>query len=94
MRENSRENLDYSQRNLLVVGNLKSSKGLFTLLRDPNLEYFMRLCCFSLSYPTLGIMILFKPILTLENELPRKLKSHFLAWKFRAASLRSMRGIN
>lgn len=51
VRENSRESLDYSQRNLLVVGNFKSSKGLFTLLRDPNLEYFMRLCCFFFELP-------------------------------------------
>lgn len=94
MRENSRESLDYSQRNLLVVGNFKSSKGLFTLCEIQISNILCVFAAFSLSYPTLGIMILFKPILTLENELPRKLKSHFLAWKFRAASLRSMRGIN
>ena len=60
MRENSRESL--------LVGNFKSSKGLFTLLRDPNLAYFMRLCWFFMELPDCrNYMILFKPILTLEN---------------------------
>ena len=85
-----RESVDYSSEIYpsLVILSLRRGCLHFCEIQISNI-----LCvfaAFSLSYPTVGIMRCYSK----NNLNPRKLKFHFLAWKLRAASLRSMRGIN
>ena len=57
-------------------GNFRSSRGLFTLLKVPEVEYFISYCCFFLGTTQRQAqrLILFKIVLD-----PGKLELHFLS---------------